>query len=112
VSTCAVILSGGGARGAFQAGALVELLRHLHEQGKRINILSGTSVGALNGMSIAQAADLPAAAAEIERQWKQLTNADVYSIRGWGIFQLILRFATTRMDRWPSVRGVDSLFDN
>jgi len=112
VGKLALVLSGGGARGAFQAGALVELLEHFRKTGRRINILSGTSVGALNGMSIAQAADLSAAAGEIERQWKQLTNRDIYRIRGWEIFGLILKFATTRMDRWPTVRGVDSLFDN
>ncbi|MEW6511337.1 MAG: patatin-like phospholipase family protein [Bacteroidota bacterium] len=108
----ALVLSGGGARGAFQAGALVELLRYFARTGKRINILSGTSVGALNGMGIAQAPDLRAAAEEIERHWKDVSNPDVYKIRGWEIFGLILKFATTRMDLWPTVRGVDSLFDN
>jgi predicted acylesterase/phospholipase RssA len=112
VGKLALILSGGGARGAFQAGALVELLSYFERTGRRINILSGTSVGALNGMSIAQAVDLRAAREEIERQWKKLRNRDVYKIRGWGIFGLVLKFATTRMDRWPGVRGVDSLFDN
>ena len=108
----AVVLSGGGARGAFQAGALIELLGYFEKTGRRINILSGTSVGALNGMSIAQAADLRSAALDIEQQWRQLTNPDVYKIRGWEIFGLILKFATTRMDRWPTVPGADSLFDN
>jgi len=112
VGKLALVLSGGGARGAFQAGALVELIGHFEKTGRRINILSGTSVGALNGMSIAQAADLPDAAREIERQWKHLTNPDVYKIRGWEIFGLVLKFATTRMDRWPFVPGVDSIFDN
>jgi len=112
VGKLALVLSGGGARGAFQAGALVELLRYFEREGKRINILSGTSVGALNGMSIAQALTLPAAADEIESQWKKLTNDDIYKIRGWEIFGLILKFATTRMDLWPTVPGVDSLFDN
>jgi NTE family protein len=112
VGKLALVLSGGGARGAFQAGALVELLNHFHAAGKRIHILSGTSVGALNGMSIAQAPDLASAAREIQQQWKQLTNRDIYHIRGWEIFGLMLKFATTRMDRWPTVRGVDSLFDN
>jgi predicted acylesterase/phospholipase RssA len=112
VGKLALVLSGGGARGAFQAGALIEVLRHFEQTGKRINILSGTSVGALNGLAIAQAPTLMAAAAEIERQWKSLTNDDIYQIRGWEIFGLMLKFATTRMDRWPMIAGVDSLFDN
>jgi predicted acylesterase/phospholipase RssA len=112
VGKIALVLSGGGARGAFQAGALTELLAFFERTGKRINILSGTSVGALNGMSIAQAPDLRSAALDIEEQWKKLTNPDVYKIRGWEIFGLILKFATTRMDLWPTVPGTDSIFDN
>lgn len=112
MSKLALVLSGGGARGAFQAGALVELLRHFERTGKRINILSGTSVGALNGMTVAQAETLGAAAEEIEYQWKRLTNDDVYNVRGWEIFKLFLKFATHRIEKWPTLRGVDSLFDN
>ena len=108
----ALVLSGGGARGAFQAGALVEVLSYFERTGKRINILSGTSVGALNGMALAQAPTLAAAREEIESQWKHLSNNDIYQIRGWEIFGLMLKFATTRMDSWPTVPGVDSLFDN
>jgi len=43
---------------------------------------------------------------------EETPQSDVYKIRGWGIFGLVLKFATTRMDRWPGVAGVDSLFDN
>ncbi len=108
----ALVLSGGGARGAFQAGAIVELLSYFELTGKRINILSGTSVGALTGMAIAQSTSLASARAEIESQWKTITNDEIYQVRGWEIFGLILKFATTRMDLWPTVPGVTSLFDN
>ena len=108
----ALVLSGGGARGAFQAGALVELLSFFERTSRRINILSGTSVGALNGMAVAQAPSLTAAREEIESRWRTLTNDEIYQIRGWEIFGLILKFATTRMDLWPTVSAVDSLFDN
>ncbi len=108
----ALVLSGGGARGAFQAGALVELLDYFERTGRRINILSGTSVGALNGMSIAQAENLSAARLEIESQWKKLTNDDIYKVRGWGIFKLFVKSATHRIEKWPSLPGIDSIFDN
>jgi NTE family protein len=108
----ALVLSGGGARGAFQAGALVELLAYFDRTGKRINILSGTSVGALNGMSIAQAESLAAAREEIESQWKHLTNDDVYKVRGWEIVKLIAKLATRRIENWVHTPGVDSIFDN
>ncbi|HNK70256.1 MAG TPA: patatin-like phospholipase family protein, partial [Flavobacteriales bacterium] len=41
----AFVLSGGGNRGALQAGALLALL----ERGIRPDLIVGTSVGALNG---------------------------------------------------------------
>lgn len=46
----AVVLSGGGARGAYQVGVW-KALRKLHYQ---YNIVTGTSVGALNGMMMVQ----------------------------------------------------------
>lgn len=49
----ALVLSGGGARGAFQAGAVYHLVVHRHCDFKEI---SGVSVGALNGSFLAQAA--------------------------------------------------------
>ncbi len=45
----ALILSGGGAGGAFQIG----VLKRLYENGERFNVVYGTSVGALNGSGLA-----------------------------------------------------------
>jgi predicted acylesterase/phospholipase RssA len=112
VGKLALVLSGGGARGAFQAGALHELLGYFERTGKRINILSGTSVGALNGMGIAQAESYPQAADELEARWRATTNDDVYKVRKWDLFRLFLRFTVTPMDRWAFVPGSDSIFDN
>jgi hypothetical protein len=39
------VLAGGGGKGAWQFG----VLRAFHEQGGRFDVVSGTSVGALNG---------------------------------------------------------------
>lgn len=49
----ALVLSGGGAKGAFEAGAAYHLIVH---RGCDFTEIAGTSVGAINGALIAQAA--------------------------------------------------------
>lgn len=46
--TVALVLPGGGARGAYEAGALSILLPALEARGERVAIVCGTSVGAIN----------------------------------------------------------------
>jgi NTE family protein len=58
--TVALVLAGGGARGAYQAGALSILLPVLEQRGERPRIVVGTSVGALNASFLAANAHLPA----------------------------------------------------
>jgi hypothetical protein len=54
----ALVLAGGGARGAYEAGALSVLLPVLDERGQRPSIVLGTSVGALNAAFLAANAHL------------------------------------------------------
>jgi NTE family protein len=56
----ALVLAGGGARGAYEAGALSVLLPLLEERGERPRILIGTSAGAVNVSFLAANAHLPA----------------------------------------------------
>lgn len=46
----ALVLEGGGAKGAYQVGAL----KYLYEQGFYIDMVTGTSIGSINGALIAQ----------------------------------------------------------
>lgn len=54
----ALVLGGGGARGAYEAGVLSVLLPVLEERGERPRILIGTSAGALNASFLAANAHL------------------------------------------------------
>ena len=75
----ALVLSGGGARGAYEVGVLSVLLPELEARGERPSILVGTSVGAINAAALASAAHLPAERAierELER-WGQIDRAAV-----------------------------------
>ena len=65
----ALVLAGGGARGAYEVGALAALAPALAERGETPDIIVGTSIGALNGAFLAARADEPleAAAAAADR---------------------------------------------
>lgn len=68
----ALVLSGGGSKGAFQLGAL----ETLQEQGYTYNSIAGVSVGALNGALIS--------AGELDRLgeiWRTITEEQVYRKR-------------------------------
>ena len=82
----AVVLSGGGAYGAFQVGMLDSLVNDL---GINFDIIRGVSVGALNGAVLAQAANKPdslgnlsLAVSDLGRLWKTIKgNRSVYRKR-------------------------------
>jgi NTE family protein len=78
--TVAVVLSGAGARGAFQAGALAELIPALEREGLSPTIWLGTSAGSINTVLWGAAAHLSAEAAaeEVLGVWRQMNEDDVY----------------------------------
>lgn len=69
----ALILSGGGARGAYQAG----VWRYLCEHGWQPDLVCGTSVGAINACCIASRLE----AEQLEGLWRKLNNSNVFTIR-------------------------------
>jgi NTE family protein len=73
------VLAGGGARGAYEAGALSVLLPALAVRGERPTVLVGSSVGAINAAFLAAVAHLPAreAAAGLVEQWRRTGLRDV-----------------------------------
>jgi NTE family protein len=75
----AVVLPGGGARGAYEIGALSRLLPELARRGESVTIFCGTSVGAINAVLLASLADLPVSrqvAVALER-WLGIRHSDV-----------------------------------
>jgi NTE family protein len=75
----AIVLPGGGARGAYEIGALSVLLPALEARGERPAILCGTSVGGINAAVLASLAHLPAGEqveAAVER-WRGVRKRDI-----------------------------------
>jgi NTE family protein len=74
-----LVLAGGGARGAYEAGVLRALLPALAERGEHGGIVVGTSVGALNAAYLATNADEDAAtlAENVRTEWLSISYSDV-----------------------------------
>jgi NTE family protein len=68
-----LVLSGGGAKGAFQIG----VLKYLYEQRRyHPSIITATSVGSLNGAKLAEG---PEALRDLERLWRGIESSqDIY----------------------------------
>jgi NTE family protein len=77
----AVVLSGGGAKGAYEAGVAAAFL----ERGLPIRLAAGSSAGALNAAMLADGR-----ADRIEAHWRGLTREQVYALRPSVVFAGLL----------------------
>ena len=90
--TLGLVLSGGAARGAYEAGVMrflfVDLARQLgHPTWPQV--VSGTSVGALNGVfAVAQDRER---LGELSRIWREMKIADIYELRIGRLLELLKR---------------------
>lgn len=88
-----VVLSGGGARGAYQVGVIEGLIElgHLETDATRPDVYVGSSAGAINVGMLAAHANAPSeAVAALRRVWggieaKQVFRTDVRSLSGIGV---------------------------
>lgn len=75
-------LTGGGARGAYQAGAVKGIAEVLHEAGAEDNpfaYYAGISAGAINATYCAASkADFPATAATLYQLWENIEPSQIY----------------------------------
>lgn len=102
----ALVLEGGGARGAFEAGALLYL--HDHPEVFAPEIVTGTSVGGLNAAGFAFGLTPELAAA-----WSRITSWEVYRRRSLlhHAFTLLVEKRFTHLyDTTPLQRLLESFF--
>lgn len=68
-----LVLTGGGAKGAYQVGAL----KYIAELGLEPQIIAGTSIGALNGAVLSTYRPFPYAVQHLNQLWEQLSKAEI-----------------------------------
>ena len=110
----ALVLPGGGARGAFQVGVL-KALAELMPRGtiNPFGIISGTSAGAVNSVVLAsKARRFKVAVAELERVWANFRCHHVYRTDGLKMLASSLHWMTSIILGGFLVGTPDSLLDN
>jgi len=76
-----LVMTGGGARGAYQAGVLKRFgeIKRVRARGNPFPIIGGASAGAINGSAIAAGSDDFAASTEtLARLWSGLKPSDIF----------------------------------
>ncbi len=71
----ALVLSGGGARGSYEAGVLKYLFKDADEEGPPFDLVCGTSAGAINAAFAARGTQ--ASIAQAETFWRDLPNEKI-----------------------------------
>jgi len=84
VKDVGLVLAGGGAKGAYQAGAV----RALAEVGCTVMAVAGTSIGALNGAVVASSTSLEQAADALHAAWGRLAREEVVRLGPGGALRV------------------------
>ena len=110
----ALVLPGGGARGAFQVGVL-KALAELMPKGSSnpFEVISGTSAGAINSVVLAsKARRFRVAAVELERVWANFHCEQVFRTDNWTMLKSSLHWMASIVLGGFLVGTPKSLLDN
>ncbi|GAB1542521.1 patatin-like phospholipase family protein [Scytonema sp. NUACC21] len=88
-SQLGLVLTGGGAKGAYQVGAL----QYIAELGLEPQIIAGTSIGALNGAVLSAYRPFPNAVQHLNQLWDRLSHAEILRPNTGAVLQT-LSYAT------------------
>jgi NTE family protein len=110
----AIILSGGGARAAYQVGAL-RAISHLMGRRARMpfRVICGTSAGAINAALLAiNADDFRRGVARLTRWWRRVTVDDIYRGDLGTLARHSAKFLASVLTGRSGPPRVASMFDN
>lgn len=109
----ALVLQGGGARGAYQVGALKAIAEIARGRNSPFQIVCGASVGAINAAPIAAASsDFRHGVQRLERLWRSLRSGSIYDARAHILLMTGARWFWTMMKGHFGINAPCSLFDN
>lgn len=92
----ALYLAGGGARGAYQAGALKAIGQILQVNKLPFEIITGVSVGSINAAVLVENADdFPAALEKLEFIWGEIHCQQIYKTSNFELSKSVLRNLST-----------------
>lgn len=98
--TVGLVLSGGGARGAYEVGALSFIAEAMPDLLERVKVLAGSSVGAINAVFLASRGLTPEAVRELVGIWKGLDIEEFLTVSRFGAARMVgaasLRFLGQR----------------
>jgi len=114
MSRTALILSGGGARAAYQVGVLAAIRDMLPEpQRNPFPILCGTSAGAINAASLATTAEnFDTGVTQLLEIWRNFHAGSVYRSDALGIGATAVRWLGALAAGWLVKSGPRALLDN
>jgi NTE family protein len=92
----ALILPGGGARGAYQVGVLKAISELLNDRVNPFPVICGTSVGAINAVVLASHAhEFMLGVERLEQFWRSMHCDRIYRTDAWTVFKSGMQFAGT-----------------
>jgi NTE family protein len=109
----ALILPGGGARGAYQVGVLKAVREIAAAAGNPFPIICGTSAGAINATVLASHAhEFGIGVDKLEHFWSTMRCSRVYRTDFWSVFKSAVQWALSLSLGGNLVRSPKSLLDN
>ncbi|AVG18068.1 MULTISPECIES: patatin-like phospholipase family protein [Chromobacteriaceae] len=113
-SRIGLVLSGGGARAAYQVGVLLGIARLLPDpRHNPFPIICGTSAGAINAVALAAGAgNFQLAVNTLAKVWKHLHIADVYDVSAGYFIKTFLHFGVSLLSAGQAWNNPQSFLDN
>lgn len=108
----ALVLTGGGARSAYQVGVLKAISDMMPDLSHPFPIICGASAGAINAVGLAATGDIfRHSVTKLEELWSNLTSNQVYKSDLWSMTRRTGSYVKTILGN-ESASGPSSLLDN